>query len=84
MRFGVCVNSVGVHAVTRLWHEQIALGPAGGPHPQNLAKMIEGGRIPVERENDEALIWLASKESRHVTGSYFAANGLPLAWIEPA
>jgi 3-oxoacyl-[acyl-carrier protein] reductase len=83
-RFGVNVNAVGVHAVTQLWRDQIATGPKGGPHPENLAKMIDSGRLPLLEENDAALVWLASDESRYVTGDYIGANSLSEAWIERA
>lgn len=80
MPYGINVNAVGVHAVTRLWHEQIAWGPSGGQHPIKLKAMIESGRVPLAEENDGALVFLASSDADHVTGEYFSANGLPAAF----
>lgn len=80
--YGVNVNAVGVYAVTQLWWDQINAGPAGGPHPVNLKKLIDEGRIARPEENDAVMVFLASSESDRVTGAYLGANSIPEAFIE--
>jgi NAD(P)-dependent dehydrogenase (short-subunit alcohol dehydrogenase family) len=80
--FGVTANSVGVFHASRLWHEQIAAGPVGGSHPEDLARLLESGQAPGPEENDATLVWLASDDARHVTGSFISANGLPSYRVE--
>lgn len=69
--YGICVNAVGVSAVTRLLYDHRAERARIG---ETLEPLVESG--PTPEENAPAFLFLASSLSDHVTGEYFEANSL--------
>lgn len=69
---GINVNCVGVWAHTAMWDEQ--LGSAPMPAVEDAAAR---GLRPSAEENVEAILFLASPASDHLTGQYLATNSLP-------
>lgn len=70
--YGITVNCVGVWAHTAMWDEQLE----SAPMPAVEDSAVRGQR-PTAEENVEAILFLASAASDHVTGQYLATNGLP-------
>jgi NAD(P)-dependent dehydrogenase (short-subunit alcohol dehydrogenase family) len=75
--YGVTANALGVRGVTRMWRDVLEAGPGGGSTTQNIRAQYEAGMKPAAEENLPVLLFLASDESRHVTGQYLEANSLP-------
>jgi NAD(P)-dependent dehydrogenase (short-subunit alcohol dehydrogenase family) len=70
--YGVNVNCVGVWAHTAMWDDQLAAAPM--PAVEDAAGR---GQRPSAEENVDAILFLASAASDHLTGQYLAANSLP-------
>jgi NAD(P)-dependent dehydrogenase (short-subunit alcohol dehydrogenase family) len=70
--YGVNVNCVGVWARTEMWEEQLREAPM--PAVEDAAAK---GQNPTVEENLDAILFLASPASDHVTGQYLSTNGLP-------
>lgn len=70
--FGITVNCVGVWARTEMWEDQLSAAPM--PAVEDAAAR---GQHPTSEENVEAILFLASPASDHVTGQYLATNSLP-------
>ena len=70
--YGICVNAVGVSAITQLVHEHRAARA-------RLGEQVEpyGDDGPTPEENVGTFLFLASSHSDHVTGEYIEANSLP-------
>jgi NAD(P)-dependent dehydrogenase (short-subunit alcohol dehydrogenase family) len=68
---GICVNAVGVSAITRLVHDHRSELARVGAH---LEPLKESG--PTPEENVPLFLFLASSLSDHVTGEYLEANSL--------
>ncbi|HVA25296.1 MAG TPA: SDR family oxidoreductase [Chloroflexota bacterium] len=70
--YGVNVNCVGVWARTQMWEDQLRAAPM--PAVQDAAAK---GHHPSVDENVDAVLFLASSASDHLTGQYLATNSLP-------
>jgi NAD(P)-dependent dehydrogenase (short-subunit alcohol dehydrogenase family) len=70
--YGINVNCVGVWAHTAMWDEQLR----GAPMPA-VADAAGRGQRPLVEDNMDAILFLASPASDHVTGQYLATNSLP-------
>ena len=70
-RHGICVNAVGVSAVTRLMHDHRSERERIG---DSLEPLRDSG--PTPDENVPLFLFLASSLSDHVTGQYLEANSL--------
>jgi NAD(P)-dependent dehydrogenase (short-subunit alcohol dehydrogenase family) len=70
--YGINVNCVGVWARTAMWDDQLRQAPM--PAVEDAAGK---GQFPAAEENVDAILFLASPASDHVTGQYLATNSLP-------
>lgn len=75
--FGITANAIGVRGVTRMWQDVLEAGPGGGATTANIRSQYEAGMKPEVEENMPVFLFLASEDSRHVTGQYLEANSLP-------
>ncbi|MGE5223809.1 MAG: SDR family NAD(P)-dependent oxidoreductase [Omnitrophica WOR_2 bacterium] len=75
--FGITANAMGVRGVTRMWQDVLEAGPGGGTTTQGIRAQYEAGMKPEVEENMPVFLFLASDDSRHVTGQYLEANSLP-------
>ena len=74
---GITANAVGIRGITRMWQDVLEAGPGGGITTENIKAQYEAGMRPEIEENIPVFVFLASDESRHVTGQYLEANSLP-------
>jgi NAD(P)-dependent dehydrogenase (short-subunit alcohol dehydrogenase family) len=75
--YGITANAMGVRGITRMWRDVLDAGPGGGTTTESIRTQYEDGMRPVVEENMPVFLFLASDESRHVTGQYLEANSLP-------
>ena len=75
--YGITANAMGVRGITRMWQDVLEAGPGGGATTQSIRAQYEAGMRPQVAENLPVFLFLASDESRHVTGQYLEANSLP-------
>jgi NAD(P)-dependent dehydrogenase (short-subunit alcohol dehydrogenase family) len=75
--FGVTANAMGIRGITRMWQDVLEAGPGGGTTTESIKSQYKAGMRPEIEENIPVFIFLASDESRHVTGQYLEANSLP-------
>jgi NAD(P)-dependent dehydrogenase (short-subunit alcohol dehydrogenase family) len=75
--FGVTANAVGVRGITRMWRDVLDAGPGGGTTTATILAQYQEGMRPEVEENMPVLLFLASDDSRHLTGQYLEANSLP-------
>jgi NAD(P)-dependent dehydrogenase (short-subunit alcohol dehydrogenase family) len=70
--YGINVNCVGVWARTAMWDDQLEAAPMPA-----VADAASRGQNPSAEENVDAILFLASTASDHLTGQYLAVNSLP-------
>jgi NAD(P)-dependent dehydrogenase (short-subunit alcohol dehydrogenase family) len=75
--YGITANAMGVRGVTRMWWDVLDAGSGGGTTTESICAQYEDGMRPDVEENMSVFLFLASDESRHVTGQYLEANSLP-------
>lgn len=80
--FGINVNAIGVWGVSRLWNEVAEAERNGGPSSQQVREMLAAGIRPDPKENVPLVLFLASKDSDHITGQYIEANSLPACLVQ--
>jgi 3-oxoacyl-[acyl-carrier protein] reductase len=77
MPYSVTANAMGVRGITRMWRDVLDAGEGGGETTRSIRAQVEAGMHPEVEENMPLFLFLASDESRHVTGQYIEANSLP-------
>ena len=75
--FGITANALGIRGITRMWQDVLEAGQGGGTTSEDIKAQYEAGMRPKIEENLPVFVFLASDESRHVTGQYLEANSLP-------
>jgi len=68
---------LGIRGITRMWQDVLEAGQGGGTTSEDIKAQYEAGMRPKIEENLPVFVFLASDESRHVTGQYLEANSLP-------